>query len=126
MARGVIGKLHAGGAGDIDRAEKLAGLVMQDPLMKLAIANQMKQKQDTDRDIVDCIANLLGSLKGAEHHGPLPQDKEAVRALIARARYVTHAHTHTHTHTHAHTQREHLRHAHIETTEAYVNRHQHA
>ena len=85
MARQVTAKLHTSGAGDIERACQVADLVIQDPLMQIALTKHMSQQQNTDTDIVDCIANLLGSLKEAGHHGPLCGDKEAVRALIARA-----------------------------------------
>jgi hypothetical protein len=88
MARDVRSKLHTYGAGDPDRAMALADLVIQDPLMQLAIAKHMEQHQGIDTDIVDCIGNLLSSLIGANHRGPMMQAKEAVRALILRASYV--------------------------------------
>ena len=71
MARDVRSKLHTYGAGDPDRAMALADLVIQDPLMQLAIAKHMEQHQGIDIDIVDCIGNLLSSLTGVNHRGRL-------------------------------------------------------
>ena len=86
MARDVKSKLNFYGGGDIDRAVDVAELVLQDPIMVLAVDRHMEKQQQTDTDIVECIAQLLKSLKGEGHRGPLTAQKEEVRALIARAR----------------------------------------
>ena len=86
MARAVKAKLHDFGAGDIDRAVDVAELVLQDPIMLLAVDRHIQNQQQLDTDIVDCIVQLLSSLKGDGHRGPLTAQKEEVRALILRAR----------------------------------------
>ena len=73
------------GAGDCDRTEQLAELILEDPVFSAAVQKRVDAASSIDSEIVQCIANLLSSLRPQGHKGPIPLDKEKVRALICRA-----------------------------------------